>query len=68
MTTDPVCFMNVDEQLAADQGLASEEQGQTFYFCSQECKHQFDENPSQFIGPAVDWEKLDADQNEDYAG
>ena len=47
MQTDPVCGMQVDEQKAAGQ---SEHQGHTYYFCSPNCKHKFDENPEQYAG------------------
>jgi Cu+-exporting ATPase len=42
---DPVCNMQVDEKNAAGR---SEYQGQTFYFCSQDCKERFDQNPQQY--------------------
>lgn len=42
---DPVCGMEVDE---VDAEATSEYQGQKFYFCSTECKQQFDRSPEQF--------------------
>lgn len=45
MNTDPVCGMNVTEQQAAGK---SEYQGRTFYFCSTDCKQQFDQNPQRY--------------------
>ena len=42
---DPVCNMQVDEKNAAGQ---SDYQGQTYYFCSQNCKEKFDQNPQQY--------------------
>ncbi len=45
MTKDPVCGMQIDEKQAAGK---SEHQGQTFYFCSPNCKQKFDENPEQY--------------------
>jgi Cu+-exporting ATPase len=42
---DPVCNMEIDEQSAAGR---SEYQGQTYYFCSQSCKKEFDQNPQQY--------------------
>ena len=44
--TDPVCGMQVDEQRAAGR---SEHDGQTYYFCSQNCKAKFDQNPEQYV-------------------
>jgi len=37
--------MQVDEQKAAGK---SDYQGKTFYFCSETCKQQFDQNPQQY--------------------
>jgi YHS domain-containing protein len=43
--TDPVCGMQVETTQAPAQ---SEYQGQTYYFCSEECKRTFDANPEQY--------------------
>jgi Cu+-exporting ATPase len=45
MVHDPVCQMEVNEQSAEAQ---SKFQGQTYYFCSQECKDKFDKNPGEY--------------------
>jgi YHS domain-containing protein len=45
MNRDPVCNMQVDAKSAAGQ---SQYQGQTYYFCSQDCKQKFDRNPEQY--------------------
>ncbi len=45
MATDPVCGMEVEERTAA---AKSEWQGKTWYFCSDECKRRFDQDPKQF--------------------
>ena len=42
---DPVCGMDVDPDEAAGQ---SDFQGNTYYFCSSECKQKFDQNPQSF--------------------
>ena len=42
---DPVCGMQVEENKAPSQ---REFEGETYYFCSQECKKKFDANPAQF--------------------
>ncbi len=47
MQTDPVCGMQVNEKQAAGK---SQHGGQTYYFCSAECKNTFDKNPSQYTG------------------
>jgi YHS domain-containing protein len=46
MGLDPVCKMEVNPASAEAQ---SEYEGQTFYFCSAECKRKFDANPQQYI-------------------
>ena len=42
---DPVCGMTIDSDKAAAQ---SQYQGRTFYFCSAQCKKQFDATPDRF--------------------
>jgi len=37
--------MQVDEKNAAGQ---SDYQGQTYYFCSENCKEKFDQNPQRY--------------------
>ena len=44
-TRDPVCGMDVDPDEAAAQ---SEYQGETYYFCCNECKQRFDKDPKSF--------------------
>ena len=46
MGLDPVCKMEVNPASAE---ARSEYQGQTFYFCSVECKQKFDARPAQYI-------------------
>jgi Cu+-exporting ATPase len=46
MGLDPVCKMEVNPASAAAQ---SEWGGQTFYFCSKECKDRFDADPTRFV-------------------
>ena len=45
MATDPVCGMRVDEKTAA---ATSTYLGKTYYFCAEECKTKFDENPQKY--------------------
>ena len=45
MAKDPVCKMDVDEKTAE---FKSQQEGKTVYFCSEDCKKQFDKNPKQF--------------------
>jgi len=50
MRVDPVCGMEVDESRAT-QNLRSEHLGHYFYFCSQECKDEFERNPQHYVTP-----------------
>ncbi len=43
---DPVCGMEVTYENAQ---ARSEYDGQTYYFCSLDCKEQFDRNPEQYV-------------------
>jgi Cu+-exporting ATPase len=46
MGLDPVCKMEVNPASAEAQ---SEYEGQSFYFCSKECKQKFDRDPQRYI-------------------
>jgi YHS domain-containing protein len=46
MEKDPVCGMSVDKHKHPD---TSNYQGKTYYFCSSECKREFDQSPAQFV-------------------
>jgi RND family efflux transporter MFP subunit len=46
---DPVCGMQVDEQRAAAAGRTADHGGTTYYFCADECKRRFLENPGRFV-------------------
>ena len=41
---DPVCGMSVDITTAYAEAVA----GQTYYFCSENCRQRFDENPAAY--------------------
>lgn len=45
-TQDPVCKMKVDKNKAK---YSSEYKGEKYYFCSENCKSQFDSKPEDFI-------------------
>jgi len=46
MDTCPVCGMEIDEEDAVDQAIY---QGETYYFCSDQCANMFEANPEQFV-------------------
>ena len=52
MVEDPVCGMQINIDTAPAQ---AEYEGKIYYFCSEGCKREFEENPEQFI--FVDEEK-----------
>lgn len=41
---DPICGMTVEVTTAYSEAAG----GQTYYFCSENCRQEFDENPSRF--------------------
>ena len=45
MAVDPVCGMTVNENTAP---AKAEFQGKTFYFCSEECKARFQQDPAKY--------------------
>jgi membrane fusion protein, copper/silver efflux system len=49
MSIDPVCGMEVDETKAKATGKASVYRGKTYYFCTDECKHQFENEPHRYV-------------------
>ena len=42
--TDPVCGMSVNK----DDSTSSNYRGETYYFCSDDCKTKFDRSPERF--------------------
>jgi YHS domain-containing protein len=49
MAKDPVCNMEVDERSAE---FKSHYARKTYYFCSEECKNQFESSPEQYATAA----------------
>jgi len=48
--TDPACGMSVDQGASKKAGLTSDYKGTTYFFCSIECKKQFDAAPQRYSG------------------
>lgn len=46
MVTDPVCGMKIESSQAPAQ---SQYEGQTYSFCSVECKQKFDAKPEDYV-------------------
>jgi YHS domain-containing protein len=51
MVRDPVCGMEIDE-INVPESLQVEEQGKLYYFCSPECKLEFEQNRGGFVNVA----------------
>ncbi len=50
MAVDPVCGIHVDEKAAVPaEQYTSDYGGDTFYFCSVDCKDSFDERPEWYL-------------------
>ena len=47
MAIDPVCGMEVDERTTEDKAAY---QDTTYYFCSEDCKDEFEASPGDYIG------------------
>lgn len=50
MPIDPVCGVQVDEEDA----VTATYQGQTYYFCCEDCRDEFREAPDEYIGEAAE--------------
>jgi P-type Cu+ transporter len=46
MTTDPVCGMKVSEN---DAQFQSQFAGRKYYFCSEECRKEFEADPGEYV-------------------
>jgi YHS domain-containing protein len=46
MARDPVCEMDVEDEASAP---TSEYEGQTYYFCCDACKEEFDRSPEEYV-------------------
>ncbi len=47
---DPVCGMEIDQSKAKAAGRYATHRGQTFYFCSDDCKGRFTREPEKYAG------------------
>jgi len=50
---DPACGMMVDQGKSRSSGLTSQYQGKTYYFCTPQCKRDFDKAPLKYMGKAA---------------
>jgi YHS domain-containing protein len=46
MVIDPICLMEIDENNAPAKSVYK---GQTFYFCNDNCKMKFEEDPEKYV-------------------
>ena len=47
MTIDPVCGMEIDENTSKEKAI---HEGTTYYFCSKDCRDEFQASPEDYIG------------------
>jgi Cu+-exporting ATPase len=47
MAIDPVCGMEVDEKTTRERATY---EGQTYFFCSNDCRDEFQASPEDYIG------------------
>jgi YHS domain-containing protein len=50
MTTDPVCGTTVDER---DSEFKTQFAGKKYFFCSDECRKEFEERPDEYLVEAA---------------
>jgi YHS domain-containing protein len=50
MAIDPVCNMDVDTDTSEFQSMYA---GKRYFFCSEECKSDFDERPEEYIAASA---------------
>lgn len=59
MARDPVCGMEIDEDMAEDLGAEILElDGVTYYFCSPFCREQFEKDPQRYLTQGPDDHKF----------
>lgn len=54
MKKDPVCKTKVDDENTENQ---SSYQDNTYYFCSTDCKKQFEDNPNKYVSKSSQQKK-----------
>jgi YHS domain-containing protein len=47
MAIDPVCGMEVVERTTLERAV---HEGATYYFCSRECREEFEASPEDYVG------------------
>ena len=50
MEKDPVCGMEIDPETAQE---STNYDGRTYYFCSAECKREFEADPRKYVKEAA---------------
>lgn len=56
LVRDVVCGMDIQAETAADSAVYKDN---TFYFCSSDCKRQFEQEPEHHLEPYRDWNDPD---------
>ena len=51
MTTDPVCGIEVDERMNSE--YQSQFAGKKYFFCSEECRKEFEDDPAGYMETAA---------------
>ena len=68
MAKDVVCGMDVDEQWVESRQLVSRHQDWTYYFCSKQCKRQFDLEPQRYTARPTSGPDVEEQWHENYLG
>lgn len=56
MVRDVVCGMDIQAETAADSTVYKDN---TYYFCSSDCKRQFEQEPEHYLEPYRNWDNPD---------
>ena len=54
LARDPVCGVPVSIKKAEEEGRVSTHSGKVYYFCSDECRVKFDEDPDRYAKPPTE--------------
>lgn len=68
MVKDPVCGCDIDETEASWRGLISDVAEETYYFCSDACKQEFDAMPDVYKVGLKDQQRATDDGMGGYPG
>lgn len=67
MARDPICYSEVDEAGATNEGLLAQFNAKTYFFCSKDCLKRFERDPGASAN-VPEWESTDDERSDYYVG